>query len=159
VAGGGFLATAGIASPAAAAGHGHRDLVDSWLRLWNGDHARAEKIIAAHFRTHAAMMDGGDGSVIDGPAAMVGWISQTHAAFDDLRFAIEVGPIRDGDHLSLRWRATGTYAGGFPGAQAPVGTRVDFTGTDTLRIHRGMLAEYWVNSDTLLLIAQLRVGS
>jgi hypothetical protein len=45
----------------------------------------------------------------------------------------------------VRWKAHGTYIGGFPGA-APeaVGREVTFTGTATLRIAGGMLAEYWL---------------
>jgi hypothetical protein len=50
-----------------------------------------------------------------------------------------------------------TTAPGMPGATAPIGTRVDFTGTDTLRVQHGRLAEYWVNSDVHVLLAQLQV--
>jgi SnoaL-like polyketide cyclase len=58
----------------------------------------------------------------------------------------------------VRWKAHGTYIGDFPGA-APeaVGREVTFTGTDTLRIAGGMLAEYWANADSLLFIQQLGV--
>lgn len=62
----------------------------------------------------------------------------------------------DGRYVSGRWTATGTYAGGFPGARAEPGTVVTFTGTDTLRIERGKFAEYWVNSDTFQLLTQLQ---
>ncbi len=133
-------------------------LVDSWLTLWNGDYAHAQTLIAPDFRLHAAMMDGGDGSAVDSPAALTAWISQTRAAVPDLRFSVQVGPLVDGDHVAVRWRARGTYAGGMPGAAAPAGTAVDFTGTDILRVSGGQLAEYWVNSDTLLLLTQLQVS-
>lgn len=68
-----------------------------------------------------------------------------------------MGPIIDGDLIALRWRAQGSYAGGFPGAAAPAGTPADFTGTDLLRVQDGQLAEYWVNSDVHVLLAQLQV--
>ncbi|MGW3174413.1 ester cyclase [Streptomyces sp. NPDC001153] len=55
----------------------------------------------------------------------------------------------------MRWTATGTYAGGFPGAKAQPGTTVTFTGTDTLRVNDGKFVEYWLNSDTLQLLTQL----
>jgi predicted ester cyclase len=106
---------------------------------------------------HAALIGGGDSSAINSPEAVVAWISQTRAALPDLRFSIEVGPIVDGDHIALRWRAQGTYSGGMPGATAPIGTPVDFTGTDTLRVQHGRLAEYWVNTDVHVLFAQLQV--
>jgi hypothetical protein len=58
----------------------------------------------------------------------------------------------------LRWKAQGTYQGGFPGAPSEaVGREVTFTGTDTLRIADGKLAEYWANADSLLFFQQLGV--
>ncbi|MFJ6836047.1 ester cyclase [Streptomyces sp. NPDC091209] len=134
-----------------------RALLDAWLRLWNGAYAQAPGIIAPDFRVHAALLDGGDGSAIRGAEGLVSWIGQTRAAFPDLRFAIQVPPLVDGRYMSVRWTATGTYAGGFPGAEAATGTEVDFTGTDTLRVRDGRFVEYWVNSDTSRLLAQLKV--
>jgi predicted ester cyclase len=76
----------------------------------------------------------------------------------DLTFEITVGPIATDDYLVVRWAADGVYAGGFPGApEEAVGNRVRFTGTDTLRVRDGMLAEYWANADSLLFIQQLGV--
>jgi hypothetical protein len=48
--------------------------------------------------------------------------------------------------------------GGFPGASPDaVGREIVFTGTDTLRIKRGTLVEYWANADSLLFFQQLGV--
>jgi predicted ester cyclase len=102
-------------------------------------------------------MDGGDGLL--GRPALVEWIKQLRAAFSELKFAIEVGPIVQDEHIALRWIATGAYGGGFPGATAPVGAKIEFTGTDTLRVEDGKLAEYWLNSDVHVLLAQLGVGA
>ncbi len=88
---------------------------------------------------------------------MVDWIAQTRSAIPDLTFTIEVGPIVDGDQIALRWIAEGTYAGGMPGATAPAGTPITFTGTDLLRIEHGQVAEYWLNADALGLVTQLQV--
>ncbi|MCX5088231.1 ester cyclase [Streptomyces sp. NBC_00365] len=131
-------------------------MLDAWLRLWNGDFAQAPGIISPGFRVHAALLDGGDGSSIRGVDGLVAWIGQTRAAFPDLRFTIEVPPLVDGRYASVRWTATGTYAGGFPGAKAEPGTVVTFTGTDTLRTRDGRFVEYWVNTDTLSLLTQLQ---
>jgi hypothetical protein len=56
------------------------------------------------------------------------------------------------------WNGDLSLTGGFPGA-APdaVGRHVTFTGTDTLRIADGKLAEYWANADSLLFFQQLGV--
>ncbi|WP_405866961.1 ester cyclase [Streptomyces sp. NBC_01515] len=131
-------------------------MLDDWLRLWNGDYERAPGIISPAFRVHAALLDGGDGSSIRGADGLVAWITQTRAAFPDLRFTEQVAPLIDGHHASIRWTATGTYAGGFPGAKAEPGTVVTFTGTDTLRMRGGRFVEYWVNTDTLQLLTQLK---
>ncbi|MFF2512601.1 ester cyclase [Streptomyces sp. NPDC058086] len=136
--------------------HRPKAMLDAWLRLWNGDFAQAPGIISPGFRVHAALLDGGDGSSIRGVDGLVAWIGQTRAAFPDLRFTIEVPPLVDGRYASVRWTATGTYAGGFPGAKARPGTVVTFTGTDTLRMRDGKFAEYWVNTDTLSLLTQLQ---
>ena len=51
-------------------------------------------------------------------------------------------------HLPRRPSRRGTPA---------VGREVTFTGTETLRIAGGKLAEYWANADSLLFIQQLGV--
>jgi predicted ester cyclase len=132
-------------------------MLDNWLHLWKGDYDRAPGIISPAFRVHAALLDGGDGSSIRGVDGLVAWIAQTRAAFPDLRFTEQVAPLIDGRYASIRWTATGTYAGGFPGAKAEPGTVVTFTGTDTLRMRDGKFVEYWVNTDTLQLLTQLKV--
>ncbi|MDG9674742.1 ester cyclase [Micromonospora sp. DH14] len=132
-------------------------LVGAWKALWNGDFSDVDELIAPGVRVHAALADGGDGSAIDDAKAMTGWVAQLRGPLPDLVFDIEVGPIVQDDLLALRWHATGTYGGGFPGAGAPVGTPVDFTGVDLLRVRDGQIVEYWLNSDMLLLLTQLRV--
>lgn len=132
-------------------------LVGLWLGLWNGDDNRAENFIRPDFRVHAALTGGGDGSSTRGPEGLVAWVKEGRTAVPNLEFTAEVGLIAQGDPIALRWRAEGTYPGGIPGATAPAGTPVSFTGTDILRLEGGQLAEYWVNSDTLVLLTQLGV--
>lgn len=131
-------------------------MLDAWLRLWNGDFTQAAGIISPDFTVHAALLDGGDGSSIRGVDGLEAMITQLRAAFPDLRFSMQIDPLVAGRHASVRWTATGTYAGGFPGAKAQPGTAVTFTGTDTLRIEHGKFVEYWLNSDQLQLLTQLR---
>ncbi|MER6286892.1 ester cyclase [Streptomyces sviceus] len=133
-------------------------MLDSWIRLWNGDYGQAPGIISPAFQVHAALLDGGDGSSVRGLDGLVGMVRQIRAPFPDLRFSVEVGPLVDGHFASLRWTATGTYAGGFPGAGAEPGTVVTFTGNDTLRVKGGKFTEYWLNADTLSLVTQLRAS-
>ena len=133
-------------------------LADSWIALWNGDYDVAETIISECNRVHAAMMDGGDGSAVDGVAGMKNFVGQTRSVSSDLAFSIDVGPLVDGDHVVVRWIAKGHYGGGFPGAGAPVGTEVTISGTDILRVSGNKIVDYWLNADTLALMTQLQVG-
>lgn len=143
-------------TPAAPVGE-HAATVDAWLHLWNGDYSLADEVVSPDVRVHAAMLDGSDSSAVRGPEGVVAWIGQLRTVVPDLRFSIEVGPVVDGDQVALRWLAEGTYAGGMPGAAAPAGTRVSFTGIDLLRLHDGQVVEYWLNADTLGLVTQLQV--
>ena len=133
-------------------------LAEPWKDLWNGNLSLTEKIIAEDFLAHAAPLTGTGPDEIRGREALKDWISGIHTVLDGLSFTIDVGPITDDDHLVVRWAARGTYRGGFPGASPEAaGREVTFTGTDTLRIGDGMLAEYWANADSLLFFQQLGV--
>ncbi len=134
-------------------------LVDSWISLWNGDYDIAKTLISEGNRVHAAMLDGGDGSAVAGVSGMKDFVGQTRSLSSDLVFSIDVGPIVDGDHIVVRWIATGHYGGGLPGAGAPVGTEVTISGTDILRVAGNQIVEYWLNADTLALMTQLQVGA
>jgi predicted ester cyclase len=146
--------TGNIAAPSRAA---MQALFEDWVRLWSGNYTGTDQFISADFRLHAALLDGSADTSIHGVAGITRWVQQSRGAFPDLKFTVQVGPLIDGDHLVLRWIANGTYGGGFPGATAAPGTAVTFAGTDILRVEHGKLAEYWVNSDTLLLVSQLGV--
>lgn len=134
-------------------------LVDSWLGLWNGDYDIAATIISENNRVHAAMLDGGDGSAANGVSGMKDFVKQTRSLSSDLTFSVDVGPLVDGDHVVVRWIATGHYGGGLPGAGAPVGTEVTITGTDILRVSGNQIVEYWLNADMLALMSQLQMGA
>jgi predicted ester cyclase len=130
------------------------ELWQQWADLWNGK-AGTSELVAPEFTVHAALTDGSPSSALRGPEGLAAMIAQIRAAFPDLTFTTEVGPLRDGEFLIGRWRADGHYAGGFPGATAAVGTAIALTGTDILRLGGGQLAEYWLNGDTLDLLRQL----
>jgi len=133
-------------------------LYEPWGALWNGDLSLTDKIIAEDFVAHAAPITGTGPDQARGREALNAWVSGIHAILPDLSFVLDVGPIADERHMVVRWKARGTYGGGFPGASPEaVGREVTFTGTDTLRIADGMLAEYWANADSLLFVQQLGV--
>ncbi len=54
------------------------------------------------------------------------------------------------------WRALGTYRGGMRGSPPEaVGRKVNFSGTDVLRIVGGKIVEYWGDAGSLLFAQQL----
>jgi len=131
------------------------ELVTDWVRLWNGDLEAASSVIADDLELHVARVD--DATEDTGPDALTSWIAAMRTVIPDVRFDIELGPFIDGDVVVLRWIASGHYAAGFPGATSPAGTQVRFTGTDILRVAHARVAEYWVNADMHVLLAQLGV--
>ncbi|SDT80921.1 SnoaL-like polyketide cyclase [Streptomyces sp. TLI_053] len=133
-------------------------LAEPWKALWNNDLSLTDKIIAPDFVAHAAPLTGSGEDTVHGREGLNGWVTGIHTILRDLSFEITVGPIATDDHLVVRWAAEGTYAGGFPGAsQDAEGRPVRFTGTDTLLVKDGLLAEYWANADSLLFVQQLGV--
>ncbi|MFF4351152.1 ester cyclase [Streptomyces sp. NPDC001530] len=133
-------------------------LAEPWKELWNNDLSLTEKIIAPDFVAHAAPITGSGGDEIRGREALNQWVAGIHSLLSDLTFTIQVGPIATDEYLVVRWQARGTYRGGFPGApKEAIGNEVAFTGTDTLRVEDGQLAEYWANADSLLFVQQLGI--
>lgn len=139
--------------------HPNAEIWRKWLALWNGDLMIAPDIIAADFQLHMAPIGGGGLEQFAGPEGLAGWVAMLHAAIKPFRFSVQVEPLYDRDMIAGRWIAEGRYAGGFPGATAEPGALVRFAGADFLRIENGLIAEYWLSSDSLELIQQLGVKS
>ncbi|WP_037307287.1 ester cyclase [Amycolatopsis orientalis] len=132
-----------------------RELYARWSELWRGDFSHAEDILDPAFVVHQARPDGSDSEATTGPARLLPEIEQTRAAFGDISISVDLGPIVDGDLVSARWTMRATYAGGLPGATAPAGTEVAFSGHDILRAADGRFVEYWTCTDVLDGLTQL----
>lgn len=134
----------------------HAALAEPWRRLWNNDLTLTDQIIHEEFVAHAAPIVGGAEQSAHGREHLNEWIKGIHSLLRDLEFTIEVGPIVTDEFLVVRWRGRGIYAGGFPDVPTDaVGQPVTFTGTDTLRIVDGRIAEYWANADSLHFVQQI----
>jgi SnoaL-like polyketide cyclase. len=133
-------------------------LAEPWKDLWNGDLSLTDKIIAEDFVAHAAPLTGTEatrsaaarpstgGSAASTPSWPT-WPSPSRSARSPMRSTWSCG----GRHAE-------PTAAAFPGASPEAaGREVTFTGTDTLRIADGMLAEYWANADSLLFFQQLGI--
>lgn len=132
-----------------------RELYARWSELWRGDFRHAEDVLDPGFVVHQARPDGTDSEATTGPARLLPEIEQTRAAFDDIDISVDLGPLVDGDLVSARWTMRATYAGGLPGATAPVGTEIAFSGHDILRAAGGKFVEYWTCTDILAGLTQL----
>ena len=134
------------------------DLYQRWMDMWNGDLDAAHEIFAPDSIAHPAPTTTGAPPVYRGPDDMRVFVDQGRAIFAEVSFRAEDDPIVDGDRLACRWVAEGTYAGSMPGATTIPGTPLTFRGIDVWRIEHGRVAEYWVASDGLHLMAQLDVA-
>src|SRR5581483_1807290 len=76
-------------------------------------------------------------------------------AFPDLHFTID-DQVCEGDTVAVRYTATGTHTGEFPGVPV-TGRRISVTGMTVGKIKGGKLIESWGNWDTLGLLQQLGV--
>lgn len=132
-----------------------QQLYQAWIELWNGRFELAHEIIAENCRVHQAPSDPKNPLDLRGPEGVLKMIMMGHAPFSDLVFRIELEPIVEGNRLAARWISEGRYKGDFPGATVSPGTRITFGGIDIMRIEDGKIAEYWVSSDGIYLLAQL----
>ena len=135
-------------------------LAEPWGALWNGDLTLSEQIIHPDLVTHVAPITGGPAGDMVGRDALNTMVTTIRTLFPDLEFQFDVGPIADDSYLVVRWKAQGTYGGGFPGSSPDaVGRVVTFYCTDILRVEDGKLTEYWLNADSLWFNQQLGVSS
>lgn len=132
-------------------------LYQRWMDMWNGDLDASGGIFAPDCVVHPAPMTVDDPPVYRGPDDMRMFVEQGRAIFKDVTFRAEGKPIVDVDRLACRWVAEGIYAGGMPGATAEPGIPITFRGIDVWQLDGGQVAEYWVASDGLHLMAQLGV--
>lgn len=132
-----------------------RSLYDQSSKLWRGEFSHAAEILDDGFIVHQARPDGSDSELVTGPERLLPEIEQTMAAFGDINITVDLGPFVDGDFLAARWTMTATYSGGIPHATAPIGTRIAFSGHDTLRVAEHKFIEYWTCTDMLDGLAQL----
>ncbi|OBI84345.1 nuclear transport factor 2 family protein [Mycobacterium sp. 1245805.9] len=108
------------------------ELYDRWItELWAGRPIAAE-IVTEDFVGHWPDRD------VHGPDELQGIVEQTRSMVADLNFAVQLGPLRDGDLVAARWIGEG---------RTPDGP-VSFTGNDILRLSGDgqRFAEYWTGT-------------
>lgn len=128
-----------------------KKLYRRWVDAWNGDFAAVDEIIADDFVFHR---EHGQAEV-RGPEGLRALLEGSRAAFSELVFTTQIGPLVDGEWVVARNESVGTYSGGVPGATAPAGTKVSMNGIDILRIKDNRIVECWHNSNDLAFMVQL----
>jgi hypothetical protein len=135
-------------------------LLAQWADMFGGNISLVDDFVTNDFATHVAPLPWkADVGETAGREAFKQWLSGgLRLLIPDMRFSADVGPIADEDYLVIRWKAEGTYNGGFPGSSPDaVGRTVAITGTDIVRIEDGKFAEYWLDVDSLFFLQQIGV--
>ena len=105
-------------------------LYERWINeLWAGSDIAAE-IVTGDFVGHWPDRE------VRGPDELQAIIAETRNMLADLSFAIQLGPLVDGEMVAGRWIGRGRSDDG----------PMSFTGNDILRIEDGRFAEYWTGT-------------
>lgn len=134
-----------------------KKIYEKWMKAWNEDISVIDSITSKDCVVHQARSDGKSSLEKRGADALKSIVLDGLALFERANMAIEVGPIEEGNYISARWKFSGEYKGGLPGAKTKSGTEMSFHGTDIMSIIDGEIVEYWVSSDTMNLMEQMGV--
>ena len=119
-----------------------------WDQVWNEKQAGAvEQFVAPVHTIHLA------GGQAHRPASIQAWAAQALTSFPDVHFTID-WMVAEDDVVASKWSYVATHTGPFLGI-APTGRQVTDSGTTTVRLEDGKIAEMWVNQDSLGLLQQL----
>ncbi|MCV6975417.1 nuclear transport factor 2 family protein [Mycobacterium bourgelatii] len=109
-----------------------RELYRRWIdELWAGQPVAAE-IVTEDFVGHWPDRE------VHGPHELQQIVDQTRNMLSDMTFAIQIGPLHEGDLVAGRWVGSGR------GPDGPM----SFTGNDILRLADDgqRFAEYWTGT-------------
>jgi hypothetical protein len=86
----------------------NKQLYRRWLlELWNGNLAITDQIVTPDF---VGSWPGRPG-LVHGPKELAEIIRMSRAIFSEVTFAVEVGPVADGELVAARWIGQGRYQG------------------------------------------------
>lgn len=135
----------------------NKEIYQLWVEAWHTDSRLVEDIADEKCIVHQIRTDGESSTDKIGADALKDSIDKAKVLFDRVTMTVDVGPIEEGEYVSARWTFSGNYLGGMPGAKAEIGKTVAFSGSDFLRIEDGKITEYWVSSDGIYLLEQLKI--
>ena len=83
--------------------------------------------------------------------SFLGMLSAVHAALHDFKL-VDHSTIAEGDQVATRWNVYGVHRGQL-GPFAPTGRQVVISGLSIYRVAGGVIAEGWVQDDTMQILA------
>ncbi|TDB64028.1 ester cyclase [Arundinibacter roseus] len=126
--------------------------VEFFEAAWNTGEVR-EDLLASDALDHSQV--GGKQKTEPGSGSFKHIVGMFRGAMPDVKLTIE-DEIYTADKVVHRWRLNGTDTGGVMG-MPPSGKAITMSGTTTVRMQDGKIAERWANVDELGLLQQLGV--
>ena len=126
----------------------NKELARRWNKIFEGDFAIAEEIVAEDCVYHNGPPD-----ILPGPEGVKEWAIMIRNGFPDIRITAE-DFVAEGDKVAGRVDAEGTHNGEFFGVP-PTGKTVTFSGINIMRIADGKIVEHWVQYDTMGIMQQI----
>ncbi|GGP10759.1 ester cyclase [Oceanobacillus neutriphilus] len=134
-----------------------KEIYQIWMMAWNKDVSFLNDITDEDCVVHQSRIDGKDSESTKGLAALKDVVESAKVYFDDVEMSLIVGPIEDRNYVSARWNFKGVYKGKMEGAKVEKGKLVSFDGTDIFFIENHKIKDYWVSSDVIDFMNQLKV--
>lgn len=126
----------------------NKDLARRWNRIFEGDFAIAEDIIADDCVYHNGPPD-----ILPGPDGVKEWAIMIRNGFSDIHVTDE-DFIAEGDKVAGRFVGEATHNGEFMGV-APTGKPIRVSGVNIMRIADGKIVEHWVQYDMMGMMQQI----
>ena len=126
----------------------NKSLAQRWHKIFEGDFAIAENIIAEDCVYHNGPPD-----ILPGPDGVKEWAIMIRNGFPDIRITTE-DFVAEGDKVAGRFEAQGTHNGEFLGVAA-TGKTVSYSGINIMRIADGKIVEHWFQYDTMGIMQQI----
>ena len=128
------------------------DIVRESIKAWNAhDPDGVARLVSDDFVSESDTLP----AALRGPEAVRQAVQMYVHAFPDLHFEVEQ-ILASGDHVTVRWVATGTHGGELMGIP-PTNRRVVTHGCTVEEVRNGKLVREWIYWDTGNLLRQIGV--
>lgn len=133
-----------------------KEIYNLWIEAWNNDIDLLDEIADDSCTVHQSRIDEQDSEILKGPSALKEMINTSRYYFREYKMKLVIGPISEDNYISARWNFTGIYNGNMEGAKAKEGTKISFDGTDIFYLENDKIKDYWVSSNEISFMKQLK---